>query len=328
MSNPPIPPNVAEIAAPMLLGALWNWTLYGVLVVQIYVYSYNFPGDRKLVKLLVYSVFLVETAQTALTGADLYYWFVSGFGNMDHLTAPYESPFDVPIIGAIVTLIVQCFFVYRIWVLSGRSSWFLCLLICLFSMVAAGAGFYGGIYTHVRKKFASGRMLKVLALTWMSGNASADILIAGSSLFYLGRRRREGCGHFSDHALSRVVRLIIETNVLTSTVGIVTLLTVSIFPDKTWFACPAAVLGKLYSNTFLVSLNNRISIREGRGAVVRSPPLTFALTTNSQSEPWSEIEFEKPSAALVAGSSEDCAGRGTRRTIGGRCNVSLIRFAI
>ncbi|KAH9001875.1 hypothetical protein EDB86DRAFT_407032 [Lactarius hatsudake] len=206
MSNPSVPSNVAEIAAPMLLGALWNWTLYGVLVVQIYVYSYNFPEDRRLVKLLVYSVFLVETLQTALTGADL--------GNMDHLTAPYVSPFDVPIIGAIVALIVQCFFVYRIWVLSRRSPWFLCLLICLFSIVAAGAGLYGGTYTHVRKKFASGRMLKVLALTWVSGNASADVLIANSLLFYLVRRRREG-GHFSDHTLSKVVRLTIETNVLT-----------------------------------------------------------------------------------------------------------------
>ncbi|KAH9030801.1 hypothetical protein EDB85DRAFT_1827493, partial [Lactarius pseudohatsudake] len=97
-----------------LLGALWNWTLYGVLVVQIYVYSYNFPGDRRPVKLLVYSVFLVETLQTALNGADLYYWFVSGFGNMDHLTAPYVSPFDVPIIGVTVALIVEFFFVYRI----------------------------------------------------------------------------------------------------------------------------------------------------------------------------------------------------------------------
>ncbi|KAH8989269.1 hypothetical protein EDB92DRAFT_2115358 [Lactarius akahatsu] len=299
---------------PQLLGALWNWTLYGALVVQIYVYSYNFPGDRTPVKLLVYSVFLVETLQTALNGADLYYWFVSGFGNMDHLTAPYVSPFDVPIIGVIVALIVEFFFVYRIWVLSRRSSWFLCLLICLFSIVSAAAGIYTGIYTHVRENFPSGRMLKVLALTWVSGNASADILIAGSLLFYLGRRRREG--QFSEHALSKVVRLIIETNVLTTTVGIVTLLTIAVFPDKLWFTCPTAVLGKIYSNTLLVSLNNRISIREGRGAVVRSTSLKFAVTsTNSQPEPGSEIEFEKPSAALVAGSSEDCAGRGTSRTI-------------
>ena len=83
----------------------------------------------------VYSVFLVETLQTALTGADLYYWFVSGFGNLEHLTSPYLSAWDVPIIGFTISATVQLFFVYRIWVLSGRSrsSWFLCLSICLVS---------------------------------------------------------------------------------------------------------------------------------------------------------------------------------------------------
>jgi hypothetical protein len=81
----------------------------------------------------VYSVFLLETLQTALSGADLYYWFVSGYGNIDHLTSPYASSFDVPIMGSVVSLSVQFFFVYRIWVLAGgkKGSWWLCILICL-----------------------------------------------------------------------------------------------------------------------------------------------------------------------------------------------------
>ncbi|KAH9068064.1 hypothetical protein EDB83DRAFT_678017 [Lactarius deliciosus] len=167
MSNPPIPPNVAEIAAPMLLGALWNWTLYGVLVVQIYVYSYNFPGDRTLVQ--VTGQHSLERTSTIGSSPASAIWTTS--------LLPTSLPSTCPLLDPVVTLIVQLFFVYRIWVLSSRSSWFLCLLIYLFSIVAAGAAFYGGIYTHVRDQFASGRMLKVLALTWMSGNASADILI-------------------------------------------------------------------------------------------------------------------------------------------------------
>lgn len=81
----------------------------------------------------VYSVFLVETLQTALTGADLYYWFVSGFGNLDHLTSPNLSEFDVPIISSVISLAVQLFFVYRIWVFSGRTSRIMCLIICFVS---------------------------------------------------------------------------------------------------------------------------------------------------------------------------------------------------
>jgi hypothetical protein len=83
----------------------------------------------------VYGVFFIETVQTALSGADLYYWFVSGFGNMNHLTAPYVSSFDVPIIGSVVSLTIQVFFAYRIWVLGGKKSWWLSLLICLVSLL-------------------------------------------------------------------------------------------------------------------------------------------------------------------------------------------------
>ncbi|KAH9064364.1 hypothetical protein EDB87DRAFT_1680574 [Lactarius vividus] len=298
MSTPPIPPHIEEITAPRMLGNLWNWTLYGVLIVQF-----------------LYTLFLVETLQTALSGADLYYWFVSGFGNMDHLMSPYASAFAVPIIGSIVSVTVQLFFVYRIWVLSERSSWFICLVTCLCSTVVAVTAFTAGVYTHVVNKLGSrNQTLRVLTLTWVSGNALADILIAGSILFYLRRRRREGDGYLSDHAITRVVRLTVETNLLTCTVGVISFLTVAVFPDKTWFTCPISILGKLYSNTLLVSLNNRISIREGRGAVGRSPAVTFALTLDPQPAfDIVRVESKKPSGAFVAGSLEDSARSDTSR---------------
>ncbi|KAI9446100.1 hypothetical protein H4582DRAFT_1903448 [Lactarius indigo] len=323
--TPPALPNLEEIIAPMLLGALWNWTLYGVLVVQLYVYTYNFPGDRTPLKLLVYSIFLIETVQTALTGADLYYWLVSGFGNIGRLTSPHLSGFDVPIIGSIVSLAVQFFFVYRIWILSERSYRFLFIgvIICLCSITAVVGACIGGVYVYIHKKFVTGRVLKVLALIWVSGNALSDILIAASMLYHLVRRRSEGGRNYSDHVLSKVVRLTIETNVLTMTVGIVSLLMFAIFPDKRWFTCPTAILGKLYSNTLLVSLNNRISLREGHRTVVTSPPGTFAFTASSQ--PTSEImhtEFKRPSTAvLIASSSEDYTGQDTSQNFGGQDDV-------
>ena len=80
---------------------------------------------------IVYSIFFLETLQTALSGADLYYWFAAGFGNMEHLATPYASSFDVPIMGSVVSLTVQFFFVYRIWVLSKKRWLGLCVIICL-----------------------------------------------------------------------------------------------------------------------------------------------------------------------------------------------------
>jgi hypothetical protein len=56
---------------------------------------------------VVYILFFPETVQTALSGADLYYWFALGFGKPDHLFSPFLSFLDVPIMGSFVALTVQ-----------------------------------------------------------------------------------------------------------------------------------------------------------------------------------------------------------------------------
>ncbi|KAI0287415.1 hypothetical protein BC826DRAFT_1108468 [Russula brevipes] len=336
---PPLPPNIEEIAAPLLLGGIWNWSLFGALVVQFYVYSYNFPGDKRFIKLL--GMDNSSPRATALSGADLYHWFVTGFGNIDRLTTPYASAFDVPIMGSVVSLSVQFFFAYRIWVLGKKESWWLCALICLFSIVDATAAFIGGTYTHVHGKFASGRVLKVLAMTWLIGNTVSDLLIAAAMLYHLAKRKARD-GHFSSHALVSIVRLTIETNMLTTAVGIISLLMVVIYPVSDSRAlCTSArhiliealdanagkelvrvphvgareavraisalsppphhamrgltldpVLTDRYSNTLLVSLNNRISIRDTsvahRGAV-RSPAGMCPTSSTARSEATTDI---------------------------------------
>ncbi|KAI9433741.1 hypothetical protein H4582DRAFT_1819335, partial [Lactarius indigo] len=105
-----------------LFGHVFNWVLCGVLCVQIYVYGYKFPTDGRFLKSLAYFVFLVETVQTALSGANLYYWFVVGFGNVEHLENFHFAPVDIPVLTAVISFIVQGYFCHRIWVLNSRSS--------------------------------------------------------------------------------------------------------------------------------------------------------------------------------------------------------------
>lgn len=266
------------------MGGIFNWCLYGCLVVQFYVYTYNFVDDKRPIKLLVYCIFLLETLQTSLNGADLYYWFASGFGNMNHITSPYASAFDTPIMGAVVSFMVQMFFVYRIWVLGKKRTWLLCVLIVATSFVDATAAIWGGTYTHIKGRFARGRVLKILATTWLVGNTVSDMLIASAMLFFLIRRRVKD-GFLSSHALVSVVRLTVESNLLTATISLISMLMVVIYPEKGYYLCPTQVLGKLYSNTLLVSLNNRIALRDtslSQGGVIRSPEGSFPDTARSE----------------------------------------------
>ena len=80
---------------------------------------------------LVYGIFLLETLQTALSGADIYYWFASGFGNMLHLGNPYISPFDTPVLCSLIALLVQGFFCYRIWLLIKSARWLSGVIGCV-----------------------------------------------------------------------------------------------------------------------------------------------------------------------------------------------------
>ncbi|KAI0252244.1 hypothetical protein BJV78DRAFT_1203842 [Lactifluus subvellereus] len=93
---------------------------------------------------------------------------------------------------------------------------------------------------------------------------------------------------------------------MTTTVGIVSLLMVAIFPQENWFVCPTAIVGKLYSNTLLVSLNNRISIRETAANAeveIESPDVTFPVTPGSQDSVDSMIPM--PPTAHKGGSLAD-----------------------
>jgi len=319
MSTPiSMPPGTAGFAAAALFVYVWNWALYGVLTVQLYVYSYNFPEDGIPFKLLVYGVYLIETVQTVISGVDMYYRFATSFGSLEHLIDPYLSPFVWPIIEAIVSLTVQYFFAYRVWVLSNRRSFWLCLLICTSSTVDATAAFTGGINTHVQGKFGSGWVPKVLVYTWLGGNAVADILITMAMIYYLSIRKVGTMVPSSNHALSRIVRLTVETNILTTTTGVVSLLLLSIFPNKIWYTCPASMLGKLYSNTLLVSLNNRIAIRDGssaRGTLPTSESTSNRLLTGQSSLVHVKIEsFRYP----LGSGSESCNSEDREKVIGVR----------
>jgi len=252
-----IPPDIAKVTAPILFGPMINWGLYGVLCVQTYVYSYNFPDDRWYLKALAYSVFLVETVQTALTGADVYFWFMAGFGNVERLKDSNFSPIDSPTIDAFISLIVQGFFCYRIWTLNKRALW-ICLLIAVLAIVQAIGAAWGGIKSATLGTYS---VVKPGQYLWLITSALADILIALVMTFQL-RKMSAHDGRYSNHVVPRVVRLTIETNTLTAGVALLSFVLYVAFPNEIYYTCPTGVIGKLYSNTLFVTFNNRIYFRD------------------------------------------------------------------
>ncbi|KJA15145.1 hypothetical protein HYPSUDRAFT_208133 [Hypholoma sublateritium FD-334 SS-4] len=270
MSNstglPPIPAGIANTTAPLIFGTLFNWALYGVLSVQTYVYYLNFPEDSSWKKALdlstVYGCYIFEMIQTAMTAADLYFWFGSGYGNLTRLGNVNISPADTPILCGIIAAVVQCFFAYRIFTLR-RSYWSICVLIILISIMQAAGAFGAGIRGFKLQEYArfhENTMFPASFDVWLIGSALCDVLIAGTMLWLFRQTKREGTRN-GRRILGKLVCLILETNTFTAGIALLSFIFYTTLPDSNLFISIGLIMGKLYSNTLLVTFNNRIALR-------------------------------------------------------------------
>ena len=86
---------------------------------------------------VAYGIIFLETVQSGLVLADLF----NLIGSMEDVyqnrfTSYYISSWGGPIlVGSVAAALVQSFFAYRIWVLSDKKLWWLCLTILFVSLL-------------------------------------------------------------------------------------------------------------------------------------------------------------------------------------------------
>ena len=158
----------------------------------------------------------------------------------------------------ITALIVQSFFCWRIYVVSGHVSW--SAFLFLLTVVQAVAGVVTGVRCAMINDLS--RIVKenfVASAIWLSACSLTDTLIAISTT-YLLLRRSEFRLREVDFVIRRIVRLTVETNALTAGAALLSLLLMVVFPKNNYFMCPPYIFGKLYSNSLLVMFNNRMTL--------------------------------------------------------------------
>ncbi|KAL9715563.1 hypothetical protein Ac2012v2_000004 [Leucoagaricus gongylophorus] len=223
---------------------------------QYYNYFSKFKSDATWLRSLVHIQFLLETVQTAMSVADGFHWFVYGYGNLERLGEYYLANFDSPIISSLIAVISQGVYCWRI---HHLSRWRISPFIIAFTSCCQVVGGFGiGI---VNQKLGTIKnwedRYNVFMVLWSVCNAITDTLIAGIMVFLLV----SATSFKSSKTLTKLIRLVIETNLASALVAMAAFLTTVIkpvAPPKTsYFLCPGYVLSKLYSNSFITMLNNR-----------------------------------------------------------------------
>ncbi|PPR05663.1 LOW QUALITY PROTEIN: hypothetical protein CVT26_009236 [Gymnopilus dilepis] len=196
-------------------------------------------------------------------------WFSAGFGNVDRLDTVNFSPADVPMLCAVIAWIVQFFYAFRIYMLRKSFLW-ISIVIASTSLTQLAAGLVTGHVLIISKGFQLGKFSRFhddphfngAYNVWIISSIVCDVVVAGSLTWLLFKSRKENPTRgASDRILSRLVYLVVQTNALTTVMAVVSFIGYSILPNSMLFACTTYIMGKLYSNALLATMNNRIISR-------------------------------------------------------------------
>ncbi|KZT25646.1 hypothetical protein NEOLEDRAFT_1178122 [Neolentinus lepideus HHB14362 ss-1] len=258
---PGVPPNIAKLLGPLLLGVLFNWALLGALIVQIWIYYLAFPNDRVIVKSVVTLTFIIEVVQSILIINDAFRVLATGWGDVSQITRVGMLWFSVPFISVFVSWIAQIFYAWRIRVLS--QNWILPIVIVVLSLLQGACSWYTAIELKILNDFSllQDKTYRVTSV-WLGGTALCDLIIAASMIYFL-HKSRTGFSR-TDDIVQRLIRVTVETGLICTVVALIDLGVYVAFKDNNYHFTPVLTLSKLYSNSLLASLNSRIRFSGGR----------------------------------------------------------------
>jgi len=177
-------------------------------------------------------------------------------------------------VNTLISCIVQGFFVVRIYRLCNiRVRWFVTSIIGIVVIVHFAFGIETVVFMFIKKRFVKLSEISLKAATPFAIFAVlSDVLIAGS-LCYLLYGSRTGFKR-TDTIVTTLIVYAINRCLLTSVVAVIEVIVFCTLPHTLWFVGIDFVIGKLYANSLLATLNSREAIRAANATTFNSVHLT------------------------------------------------------
>ncbi|KAI0072381.1 hypothetical protein K474DRAFT_1711632 [Panus rudis PR-1116 ss-1] len=253
--------------------------LYGIVLAQSYYYMlYSGKSDRSWLRYMVLVVFLLEILHTGLV-----------------INLVYEYMLFVMVEMVIVAL-VQGFYLRRIFILSDHSikltagTGFLLFLRISLGFATAALTYPLGEWSKFRQSIGP-----MITLSLGLGIAAlVDALIAGILIYHI--RRFQTDFKNTEDVIRALTIYIVNTGAITGVVSIAIILTYLLMADSLLFVGLSTVTAKLYSNSFLGTLNSRESLRSKANKDMELPTISNMSSSHpsgSPTTPLSPLQFAR-----------------------------------
>ncbi|PIL31360.1 hypothetical protein GSI_06059 [Ganoderma sinense ZZ0214-1] len=244
---------------PLLIGVVVCAVFYGVSVSQVYYYYTRYQHDPVYLRLLVLAVLITDTIHQALISHTVYWYFVTTYGDPAALGLLSPTIIVEVFFNAFTALFVQCFFAVRIYRLSGKKAWLVApvgLLIAAEFSIIMSYGFKATAF----KTFLDLTTLKALSVTINAIAAAGDVCIA-AILCTILQTSKTGFQR-SNLIINKLMIFSVNTGLLTSICACMSLITILALPDTFVYICFFFLMGRLYSNSLMATLNARKGLRD------------------------------------------------------------------
>ncbi|KAF9043811.1 hypothetical protein BDZ89DRAFT_217037 [Hymenopellis radicata] len=263
--------NLSLITGPYVLGYMWSYCLYGMLIVQVYMYSEQFPNDRKALKILVWSLFFLETLFTVCMTIAAWKTFGSSWGDVNAILVFDWSWCPLPALSSFMGGMAQSFYAWRIYRMS-KSIWLVGLIELVMLMQLTATFHFDIAYFSGSRRVLDLYRFSDEITVWLAGSAACDLIITVSLVVLLHKRKPASHGPTSGFRsttdlVNKLIRFNMETGMITS-LGAITELALFLSTHQYNFHLILfLMLGKLYSNTLMATLNYREPMRQTHDVV-------------------------------------------------------------
>ncbi|EPS97581.1 hypothetical protein FOMPIDRAFT_88136, partial [Fomitopsis schrenkii] len=184
-----------NVSASLAMGGVFvaltaTFILFGMNLGQFNSYRVMFPNDRKRVKVMVRSVFVLDVAHTCFCVALIYMYLVRWHGNEArmsyiHWTTAVSAAFQNATLS-----VVQGASVYKLWLLSERSK--IVAVAALLTILRTAFGYASDTLMpmkNVWSNYRDDRIARTIILVSLSCSFADDAFITASLAYYLHRKR-------------------------------------------------------------------------------------------------------------------------------------------
>ncbi|KAJ7054304.1 hypothetical protein C8F01DRAFT_1260042 [Mycena amicta] len=231
-----------------LIAQFFQCILYGMGLLQAYLYFFWYPKDGWWTKGTVITITVLETIQTGTYFGATYKFFITDFGNFDALTDfPWQALAQLLALYT-STFVAQCYFAHCIYQLHKRKIWYPAIVFIL-SLVGFGGGVAQIVLAVRIQKFDQLPSTSAASNTQAALSLACDILITVGLCWRLNETRT-GI-QSTNKLLNFLIMTAINRGVLTMITALLNMVLFLTQPGTFYFMVMILISGKFYMNSML-----------------------------------------------------------------------------